>query len=517
MSRPRRACVLLFVLSMLSAACAGSATAQEPSSAGVLRVGAPFFSSLPDPVAGGGFNALQFGLVETLMRLDPDLAPEPWLAEDIRARSDSVWAITLREGVTFHDGSAVDAEAVKASLQRAIAESEAASALLDVADITVEDPLTLVVTTATPSPNFPGLLTDPSTAIVSAAAARAQGDAFASKPVATGMFTVEEFELDNRLVAVRYEGYWGEQPKTERLEVNVQADASARFLALQSGQIDLAFDISPESVTQIEGDPTLRAVAAASVSTMFIYLNQTKEPWDDLRVRQALAQAAPSGEALVRSVFRGQAEAAVGNLPPAVLDCPEISKPYVNDPEAAQRLLSEAGYEDRDGDGVLERDGQPLTLIMLSYPQRPALTPMAEIIQASLQPIGVQVEIQSVEDINGALATEPWDGAMYFNNMAATGDPFGSLSQFFATGGDANRGGYTNPSVDASIERLRALSARAERRALACEIDQQLLEDVAIIPLVYPRYVYGVSAGVTGFEDPHPYFLYFMNSEIARG
>ncbi|MGH8933109.1 MAG: ABC transporter substrate-binding protein [Egibacteraceae bacterium] len=450
------------------------------------------------------------------MRLDTDLAPQPWLAEAVERRSDTAWAISLREGVTFHDSSVVDAEAVKASLERAITESEAAAALLDVAEIAVEDPRTLLVTTATPSPNFPGLLTDPTTAIVSAAAAEAQGEAFANQPVATGMFAVEEFQLDSRLIAVRYDGYWGDPPATQRLEVNVQPDASARFLALQSGQIDIAFDIQPESVTQIDGSADLKAVAAAPVATMFVYLNQAHPPWDDVRVRQALAHAVPPGDVFVGSVFRGQAEAAIGNLPPAVLDCPNIAKPYAPDPEAARALLAEAGYADGDGDGVVEKAGTPLTLLMLSYPQRPALTPMAEIIQASLQPLGIKVEIQSVEDINGALETEPWDGAMYFNNMAATGDPFGALSQFFATGGDANRGQYTNPRVDARLEELRGLTERTERRALACEIDEDLLQDVAIIPLVYPTYVYGVSTSVEGFDRPHPYFLYFMASEIAR-
>jgi peptide/nickel transport system substrate-binding protein len=506
----------LVLLALVLTACQGDAApaADSAKGGGVLRVGTPFLSQ-PDPVRGG-FNAVQFGLAETLMRLDTDLQPQPWLATAVQPRSATTWEVRLREGVTFHDGASMDAPAVKASLERAVELSPTAQTLLGLTGITVEDPLTLSIVTETPTPNFPGLLTEPSTAIVNAASAAALGEAFTDRPVTTAMYRVERYELDRELVAVRYDDYWGEPAQAERLVVNVLPDASARLLGLQSGQLDVAVDIQPESIAQIQGDDELRAVAAAPVATIFTYLNQAQGPLNDLRVRQALAHAVPPRETVVQAVLRDQGEPAAGIFPPAVLDC-GANEPFRHDPEAARRLLASAGYRDGDGDGVVERDGRPLRLVLLSYPQRPALTPTAEVLQSALAEVGVKVEIRVVEQIDQALERDSWQASMYFNNLASTGDPYGSLSRFFRTGGDANAGQYSNPAVDRDIDRLRTLTEREQRRALACEIERELARDVAVLPLAYPNYVYGVGPDVTGFDTAHPYFLYFMTGEIGKG
>lgn len=504
------------VVALLLTACQGppGSPAASGREATDLRVGTPFLSQ-PDPVRGG-FNAVQFGLAETLMRLDTDLRPQPWLATSVVPRSATTWEVTLREGVTFHDGVLMDATAVKASLERAIELSARAKTLLGVADITVQSPLTLSITTQTPTPNLPGLLTEPATAIVNAAAAKAKGEAFTDAPVTTAMFRVERYQLDRELTAVRYDGYWAGPAATQRLVVSVLPDASARFLALQSGQLDVAFDIQPESVGQITDDPKLRAVPAKPVATIFAYLNHAKPPLDDVRVRQALAHAVPPRDTVVDTVLRGQGRPAAGIFPPAVLDC-SLDQPYPHDPQEAQRLLSAAGYRDDDSDGMLERDGRPLELVLLSYPQRPALTPTAEILQSELAAVGFKVQVQVVEQIDEALERQSWGAAMYFNNLAATGDPYGSLSRFFHSGGDANAGRYSNASVDREIDRLRAFTDPDQRRDLACQLDRQLTRDIAVLPLAYPDYVYGATASVTGFDTAHPYFLYFMTDQIGKG
>jgi peptide/nickel transport system substrate-binding protein len=480
----------------------------------MLHVGTPFLSQ-PDPVRGG-FNAVQFGLAETLMRLDTDLQPQPWLATSVQPVTATTWKVVLRKEVTFHDGAPMDAQAVKASLERAVKLSTVAKTLLGLEAVTVQGPLTLSIVTETPTPHLPGLLTEPSTAIVNAAAAEAQGEAFTDKPVTTAMFQVERYELDRKLVAVRYDGYWAGPAKTERLEVSVLPDASARFLALQSGQLDVAVDIQPESVRQIDGDDELRAVAAPPVATIFAYLDQARAPFDDVRVRRALAHAVPASEAVVQTVLRGQGQPAAGIFPPAVLNC-SVEQPYQHDPQAARRLLAQAGFADGDGDGVVERDGRPLELVLLSYLQRPALTATAEILQSALAAVGVKVQVRVVEQIDDALGTDSWDAAMYFNNLAATGDPYGSLSRFFRTGGDANAGQYSDPAVDSAIDRLRGLTDRQQRRDLACQTEQELARDVAVLPLAHPNHVYGVGEGVRGFDTAHPYFLYFITEQIGKG
>ena len=196
------------------------------------------------------------------------------------------------------------------------------------------------------------------------------------------------------------------------------------------------------------------------------------------------------------------------------MECPSLEDTYTQDVEQARNLLDEAGLVDSDNDGVVEANGTPVEMLILTYPQRPALTPMAEIIQASLAEIGIAVQIQSVEQINDALTNQDWDGGMYFNNMATTGDPYGSLSQFYTSDGSSNRGTYRNTEIEQQIADMQGITERSERTEQACAISQQLLDDVAIIPLVYPNYNYGVSAQITGFDTVHPYFLYFVTTDI---
>jgi peptide/nickel transport system substrate-binding protein len=493
---------------------ASSAPGGSDAATNALRIGVPFLSQPLDPASGGGFNAVQFGVGETLIRLDETFAPVPWLAESITPASEREWTITLRADLRFGDGTPITAEAVKASLDRSVAEDATAGGLLGDATIDVIDERTLRMTTAEATPQLPGMLTDPSLTIVHVAAAQQQGAAFAQKPIMSGPFSVETFVQDQELVLVRNANYWGAPAAADRIEISVLPDANARMLALQSGQLDIAIDIRPESVAVAENDANLRVVRAEPVATTFMYLNHTKPAWQDRRVRQALAHAVPPRDALLRTVLRGEGVAGVGPIPPAVLPCDGLQPPAF-DPDRARALLAEAGYRDTNGDGYVEKNGQELTMQVITYLQRPILTPMAEIVQSNLRDVGIRMMLQNTEQINEALANQDWDGAMYFNNMAATGDAYGSLATFYATGGASNRGGYVNETITDQIAQLRPVADRDERRERACAISQALLDDVAIIPLVYPNYSYGVSTSVSGFDSAHPYFLYFINGAMS--
>lgn len=408
----------------------------------------------------------------------------------------------------------MDAVVVKASLERAIAESASAKALLDIARIEVKDPLTLTIVTNGPSPIMPGLLSGTTTTIVDTAAAEALGDAFTERPVMTGPFKVEKFQLDKELVVSRHDGYWGPPPSVDRVIFIILPDGNSRLLALQSGDVDIADYIASESVPVVEDSPNLAVRSAAPVSLEFMYLNHRREPWQDARVRQAIALAI-NREALVEAVMQGRATPAIGTFPSGVLECDQL-RGHSLDTAKAKQLLAEAGYQDSDGDGIVEKDGQLLTLDLLTYPQRPELTPMAETIQASLQTVGIKVNVRVTEGIDAALEQGDWDGGMYFNNMTVTGDPYRSLLQFFTTGGSANFGGYSSPQVDGLTRQVGQAADRQTREQLACEASQAIIDEVAVVPLLYPNFNYGVSKKVVGFDELHPFWLYFIDSEVGK-
>lgn len=526
----QRILVLGVLIILLVAACAPTATPETSSDSSnssestapeaetatkTLRIAGPFLSTPPEPVLGSGWYAIQWGAGETLMRLDDEFTPIPWLAEELTQIDDLTWEIKLRPNVTFHDGTSVDAEAVKASLTRAIENNATAAMLIDAQEITVVDELTLIITTNTPNLRMPGVLTEPTTLIVNAAAATEQGDEqFGSKPIMTGPFMFEEVVIGQSASLRRNEDYWNGAAAVGAIEVAILADTDARMLALQSGEVDIAVDIPPESVAVAEADENLAVVQAKPVATIFMYINQNKTKWQDSNLRQALALATPNRDTLVKSVLRDQGVAGVGPFSPAVLACENLES-HALDLSQARQLLAEAGYSDSDGDGIVEKDGETLTLLALTYPQRAPLTPSAEIVQANLQEIGIKMEIRSVEDINAALTEPDWDLGFYFNNMASTGDPYGSLSNFYTADGAANRGGYQNEAVEAAIAEMRDIADLGERRAKACEISQVILDDVAIVPLFYPFYSYGVSTQVSGFDQAPAFFLYFVTPEMS--
>jgi len=489
----------------------GSSTSKEIT----LRVGLEFlFTQPPDPAKGGGMGLIKMGLGETLFKQGKDLKTEPWLATEARQLDEKTWDITLRQGVKFHNGAIMDATAVKASLERAIAKSPTAKARLDIAQIGLKNPFTLTITTNNPSPILPGLLTDPSSVIVEATAAEALGDAFAERPVLTGPFKVERYQQDKELVAVRHVEHWGPQPSVDRAIFKYIPDNNSRVLALQSGDIDIASYIAPESVPTVKNAPNLAVVSAAPVALEFIMLNHQREPWKDLRVRLAISLAIDRA-ALVKAVMQGQGAPATGPFPPRMLPCNQIREHPFN-PAKARQLLGEAGYQDKDGDGFVDKDGQTLTMTLLTYRQRPELVPMAEAVQGSLKSIGIKVTVRLVEQITAALQQGDWDGGMYFNNMITTGDPHWALSRFFVTGGEANHGGYSNSGVDETSRRVGQATDRQTREQLACTASQAIVDDVAVVPLLYPNFNYGISKRVTGFDEPHPFWQYLMHDKIGK-
>jgi peptide/nickel transport system substrate-binding protein len=527
---PFRRCgmVLLSILFLAITACSQSSTpppaplqqGQQTSNAAatgerVLRVGLAFLftNQPPDPAKGGGFELIETGLGETLFKLGQDLRPEPWLATGAEQLDEKTWEIALRQNVKFHNGTLMDAAAVKASLEWVITKSPTAKALLDIASIAVKEPLTLTIVTNNPSPVLPGMLTDPSSVILDTAAAEARGEEITENPVLTGPFKWEQFRQDQELVVVRHPEYWGGPPQVDRVIFLYIPDNNSRVLALQSGDVDIASYIAPESVPTVENTPDLAVVPAAPVALEFMYLNHRREPWQDVRVREAIALAI-NREPLVNAIMQGLGTAATGPFPPAFLMCPQVQgHPF--DPLKAKQLLAEAGYLDRDSDGFVEWDGQPLTMTLLTYRQRPELPPMAEAIQGNLKTIGIKVEVQTVEQIDVALEGTNWDGGMYFNNMTTTGDPYWALSQFFATGGDANWGGYSSPHVDELTQEVGQATDRQVREQLACDASQTIVNEVAVVPLLYPNFNYGISRAVVGFDEPHPFFLYFMDHKIG--
>ena len=353
------------------------------------------------------------------------------------------WEIKLRSGVRFHNGAVMDAEAVKASLERTIRLSTASADALGIDTIVANDDQTITITTLEPRPTMPGLLTTPAVAITDAAAADAAGEGnFIMAGALTGPYIPTEYIQKERLSSVANDNYWGGVPPLSGIEHVAIPDTNSRELALQAGDIDIAVNISPEGAQAINVHPEMRSSTAGfGTAVVMWWVNFERPALSDPLVRRAVSLAIDRESIAGLVAPEGTGSYAELLLPEALVSCPGVSAPGY-DPEQARELLAQAGYVDTDGDGIVDKDGQPLEIVIGGYPQRFQLPIMAEAAQAMLDDVGIKAEVLITE---WSVVKEPgWDLFGWYNNVVDTGDPILNISKFVGVSADASGSGANN-------------------------------------------------------------------------
>ena len=484
-----------------------------------LQAGVIWLDSPLDPVEGT-WVASQSGFSEQLFRLSPaDLSPEPWLATGVAQLDPLTWEIALRSGVRFHNGAVMDAAAVKASLERTIRLSPATAEALAIDRIVVTDGQTITITTTAPRPTLPGLLSAPATAITAAAAADAAGAGnILNAGVFTGPYIPTEYILKERLTSVVNDDYWGGTPPLAGIAHLAIPDTNSRELALQAGDIDFAMNISPEGAAALAAYPgLLTQTAGIGTSVVMWWVNFERETLADPLVRQAVAHAIDRESIAGLVAPAGSGAFADHLLPEAMASCPGVAGPSFA-PQRARDLLAQAGYADSDGDGIVDKDGQPLEIVIGGYPQRFQLPIMAEAAQAMLADVGIRAEVRITE---WSVVKEPaWDLFGWYNNVVDTGDPVLNVSKFAGLEANADSSGANNyghwdnsPLVDI-IAQAGDVSDNEQRKQIACAALAVVSAEIAFLPVAHAYMVYGVSERVTGF-DPHPHRLYLFDHRIG--
>ena len=497
----------------------GSTVADTEVERPTLNAGVIWLSSPLDPVESG-WTANQSGFSENLFRLSAaDLSPEPWLATAAVQIDPLTWEIGLRSGVVFHNGTVMDAEAVKASLERVIRLSPASAESLAIDSITVQDEQTIILTTLKPRPTLPGLLTAPATAITDAAAADAAGEGnFIDAGALTGPYLPTEYILEERLESVAHDDYWGGPPALAGINQIAIPDTNSRELALQAGDIDFAMNISPEGVEILDAQPGLSTqTAGIGTSVVMWWVNFERGTLADPLVRRAVALAIDRESIAGLVAPAGTGSYADTLLPEALATCPGVTGPSF-DPARSRELLAQAGYADTDGDGFVDKAGEPLEIVIGGYPQRFQLPIMAEAAQAMLADVGIRADVQITE---WSTVKEPtWDLFGWYNNVVDAGDPVLNVSKFVGLEADAessaanNFGHYDNSGLVDIVAPAGTVSDLEGRKRIACEALAVVTEEIAILPVAHAYMVYGLSERVTGFE-PHPHRVYIFDHRIG--
>lgn len=345
-----------------------------------------------EPEADVGF--IPRGIFEGLVEMTSDYEIVGVLATDWEFVEPNTWRFTLRQGVTFHDGTPFTAEAVKYTFDR-IAERGGDNLRLGPDSTVIVDDYTVEVTPTVENRRLVEQLVHPTHSIL------APGGEPGVAPVGTGPFRFESYAPQEELVVVRNDDYWGEPAGVERITFKFIPEPNARRLALEAGDIDVMLDVPLDVVSAVEANGFNVDIPAPGLYEA-MYANISGEGGytilQDLAVRQAVAMSIDRN-ALVEGVFDGNAVNEQTMVPARLLgeEALQITG-FEFDLEAAAALLDDAGWLPGD-DGVRERDGERLSLQLVNgFPSAQEHGTVAEFIQAQLGEVGIDVEIITAPD-----------------------------------------------------------------------------------------------------------------------
>ncbi len=341
-------------LSLLPGVSARSASAGEAAvKGGVLRVAAPFNPSSLDPIksGAGSDHMILYSIYDTLVDFEPaTLQPVPGLSTAWEFETPTRLVMTLREGVTFHDGTEFNAEAVKANLDRALTHprSTAKGDLASVDSVDVVGPYQVAINTKHPDTALPLILADRSGMMASPTAFDEPDRNFDRTPVGTGPFSFTQWNDGDRIELARYDDYWDEEiPHLDGIVFRVITDLNTGLRSVIAGEADFVYRLNPQQklVADRAGEEVV-VRSSPTVANYHIVFNYGKAPLNDVRVRQAINYAVDR-KAFNQAAMLGLGTPAQTLLPPDYWPHDEsLNEFYTFDQDKARALLAEAGYSD---------------------------------------------------------------------------------------------------------------------------------------------------------------------------
>ncbi len=434
------------------------------------------------------------GLCDKLFDINEKLQIVPQLATGYEWADPKTLVIHLRKGVTFQDGTPMDAAAVKYSLERHLTMpgSFRRSEISQMDHVDVVNPLTVRVVLKSPSAPFLAQLTDRAGMIVSEKAAEAEGKNFGAHPVCSGPFKFAERVANDHITLDRYPGYWDAASiHFDKVVYQSITQTSVRLANLEAGATDLVEQIIPTDVDAVKKDPKLRIVTSNGLGYQGITVNLANGPrsktpiGQNALVRQAF-DLAIDRQALVQVVYNGLYKPTVEGIPSDSPYYAPIPVP-ARDVAAARALLKKAGVT------------LPVKVTM-NVPNSPDVMQAAEVIQSMVSEAGFDLKINAMEFAASLAAEASGDFETYLIGWSGRSDPDGNLYAFLHTGGGENNGDYSNKIVDTALDEARSASTVQARAALYAKVFAEERKDLPIIYLWQPENIVGMTAKLTGFR-----------------
>lgn len=485
----------MFLLCGMLAGCGptgSSSTTTDGSDDGAkdtLIVAIPESPTYMDPMvqASIGTYRVTTQMFDRLVMMDNDMNLVPGLAESWEVIDDTTTVFHLRQGVKFHNGEEMTSEDVKYSLERCIANPGVNYNYLIIESITCDDDYTVTIKTSAP---FNALLYRLSldAASIICKSADTSAEEFNKNPVGTGPFKFVSWELGGDVVLEAFEDYWGGAPAVKRVIFRTIPEALNRTIGLETGEVDLAYDLGITDLESLADNASVTTLTSPSTTVWYVGMNVQKAPFDNEKVRQAVAYALdPQG--YIDLVFSGEATPAnYTMLPPSVDGYVSDCSDYSCNVEKAKELLAEAGYPDGFSTTLWCSDTQ-------------VMRDSAVVIQEQLRQVGINAEVKTLE--SGQFQSETGNGAHDMFIMSKTSiDPDSMLRSMYHTealGPSGNRCFWTTPEVDALIDEASTTTDTEHAMELYAEIQSKVAEAAPLVPMAVEHLNAGMQSNVKGF------------------
>lgn len=420
----------------------------------------------PHKAVAAGTREVLFNVFEGLLKPDENGELIPAVAKEYTASDDGLtYRFVIRDGVKFHNGNPVTAEDVKYSIEKSAGmtgEESLISAFSNIKEVNIVDKDTVEVVLKERDVDFPGYVASVNAAIIPADNAMPD-----TVPIGTGPYKYVSRSPQENIVMTMFDKYWGEPAHIRDVEFKVEANNEAMLLALKGGTVDMCARVSASQASQLTSSFTVYEGSMNLVQAL--YLNHAKEPFNDIRVRQALCYAADKQE-IIDIAFEGKGAPLGSSMFPAFgkYFMPELTDTYTPDISKAKSLLEEAGYP----------DGFEMTITVPSNYQPHVDT--AQVLVEQFKKIGVKANIQQVE-------WNTWLSDVYTNRKyeatvigvdASQLTANAMLGRFYSKADD-NFTNYSNPEYDKLYEEAQATIDDDKRTELYKKMETLLAEDAA--------------------------------------
>jgi peptide/nickel transport system substrate-binding protein len=494
----RREAIALISGALASTSLSGSALAQgTPKRGGVLRISASANPSSLDPATGGAGSdhAFLFTMFDTLTEWEFEtLKPRPGLAESWSYADPKTFVLNIRPGVTFHDGTPLDAEAVKFNLERNKTDpkSNIKADLVTVASVEVTGTMQVTLKLNTPDTALPGILSDRAGMMVSPTALKASSTGnVARTPVGAGAYAFVSWADGEKIVVKRHEKYWKpNRPLPDGIEFSIIPELTTGVRSVTAGQNDLIYQLPPRQKAIVERSSNIKVFNGPTLYVFQIFLNWAKPPFDNIKVRQAF-NLAIDRVTFVKAALAGLAEPAYMNLPKAHWAYDKsVAELYPYDPDRARKLLAEAGFKEGT---VIEIGG---------YPDQDSVQ-RQEILIEQFRKVGIGVRFVNapVAEASAAFFGPEKRGSGLLAAWTGRPDPSLTYALMFTKDAYFNGGrAPVPPELEAAITESRASEDIEVRRKAFATVQRLVMENAFVAPLAFQFELVAMNKKVQGYR-----------------